>query len=114
MSEILRDMDDRELYETLEKAGLVEKLRSDPAWKMLQEAATRIAERAVMEFALKTDPTDTKKIIMLQTILKKYKVGGLFDEIKMLESESNAIFNEAKQRGLIGGLFHEVMERISK
>lgn len=97
----------------MQKAGLVEKLASDPAWAVVKEASDRVVNKAIAEFAMNTKADDIIKIISLQTIIKKYRF-GLFNELKMLESESNAIYEEAKQRGLIGGLFHEVMARISK
>lgn len=104
----VHELDDKELYDNLEKAGLVDKLMSDPAWGMLQEAADRIVNRAIVEFALRTDPTDIKKVVALQVIIKKYRVGGLFEEIKTLKSESEAIYEEARQRGLLGRLWDKV------
>ena len=105
------EMGDKELFENLEKAGLVDKLENDPAWKMLKEAASRIIERAITEFALKTEAKDIEKIIMLQTIIKKYKY-GLFDEVKFLKNESDALFQEAKQRGAIGDMFHGIKNKM--
>jgi len=113
MSEILKDLDDKQLWDEVQKAGLVEKLASDPAWAVVKEASDRVVNKAIAEFALKTDAKDVTRVIMLQVIIKKYRF-GLFDELRMLESESNAIFNEAKERGLIGGFFHDVKEKIFK
>lgn len=100
MNETLSQLDDKELFDQLEKAGLAEKLEDSPEWKLLKEAANRIVERALTEFALRTKPDDQAAIITLQTIIKKYKF-GLFDEIKVLKDASNMLYEEARQRGMI-------------
>ncbi len=101
MNDTLEKLDDKELYDQLEKAGLAEKLENNPEWKLLKEAANRIIDRAITEFALRTKPDDLKAIIILQTIIKKYKY-GIFDEIKVLKDASNMLTEEARDRGLIG------------
>ena len=105
------DLSDSELYGELEKANLADKLENQPEWAMLKEAAQRIVDRAVSQFALKCEADDIRKIIMLQTIIKKYKF-GLFDEIKILKMESNQLFEEAKDRGLVGDWLANVKEKL--
>ena len=104
MGSTLQEMDDKELYEQLEQAGLVERLENDPAWGMLREAGNRIVERAVAEFALRCDPTDVKHVTELKTIIKKYKF-GLFNEVSVLKSESEQLYQEARNRGIFRGIF---------
>ena len=105
------DLTDRQLFDELEKAHLTERLETTPEWKMLKEAAGRIVERAVTEFAVKVKPDDVTRIIQLQTIIKKYKY-GLFDEIRILKQESEQLFTEARDRGLIGAWLESVKEKI--
>jgi len=93
-------LDDRVLYEKLEKAGLADRLETQPEWKLLKEGSERIIERAIAEFALKTKADDIVRIIELQTIIKKYKY-GLFEEIKWLVQEGELIFEEGKNRGIL-------------
>lgn len=107
----LTNIDDKELYDLIEKSNLAEKLESDPAWKMLREAGDRIVERAVTEFALKTNPNDTERIIELQVIIKKYKY-GLFDEIRILKQESDVAFHELRDRGMFGEFFDSVKSKV--
>jgi hypothetical protein len=104
MNDTLEKLDDKELYDQLEKAGLAEKLESQPEWALIKEAANRIVDRAITEFALRTKPDDMKAIIMLQVIIKKYKF-GVFDEIKVLKEASEMLSEEAKSRGIFGDFF---------
>ena len=104
------DLSDKELFDNLEKANLADKLENQPEWKMLREAADRIVDRAVAELTLKVKPSETERIVQLQTIIKKYKY-GLFDEIKILKMESEQLFTEASDRGLIGGFIQSVKEK---
>ena len=102
---------DKELFDLVEKANLAERLENDPAWKMLKEAADRIVDRAITEFALRTNPNDTERIIELQVIIKKYKY-GLFDEVRVLKNDAANAFEEAKDRGAIGDFFASVKAKI--
>ena len=111
MATELSNIDDKELYDLIEKASLAEKLENDPAWKMLREAANRIVDRATTEFALRTNPNDTEAIINLQVIIKKYKY-GLFDEVSILKAESDQAFSEAQDRGVIGDFFASVKAKV--
>jgi hypothetical protein len=97
----LQDLDDKQLYDELHKAGLAEKLANDPAWGLFKEASDRIVERAVAEFALKTDLTDVEKVMRLQMTIRMYRFGFL-RELEMLKEESNSIYREAQERGIIG------------
>jgi len=107
------EMSDKELYKQLEQSDLVSKLETDPAWSMLKEAANRIVERAIREFALNPNlSNDASRIIELQTVIKKYRF-GLFNEVEMLKSESEFIYQTAKARGLIGGLWDGLKDKIA-
>jgi hypothetical protein len=107
----LQHIDDKALYDLIEKASLAEKLENDPAWKMLKEAGERIVDRAITEFALKCKPNDIEHIILLQTVIKKYKY-GLFDEVRVLKTEADQAFLEAQERGVIGDFFASVKAKI--
>lgn len=111
----VQELDDKTLFQELQKAALVDKLESSEEWKMLREAATRIIERAIYEFALKTevssDPKDLSKVIRLQQIIRLYKF-GLFKEVEILAKESDILFNEAKDRGIVGAAWDDVKEKI--
>lgn len=98
----LEKLDDKEIFDQLHKAGLAEKLVNEEHWKLLKEASDRIVERAVKEFALKADPTNLAHIIQLQTVIRQYKYGFL-REIEILKTESELLFDEARDRGLLGG-----------
>ena len=111
MASNYRELTDPELYDQLEKANLAEKLEVQPEWAMLKEAANRIVERAVLELTVKCKASETERIIQLQTIIKKYKY-GLFDEIKVLKMESEQLFTEAHDRGLVGGWLQDVKEKL--
>lgn len=106
----VQELDDKTLFDNLQKAGLVDKLETSEEWKMLKEAATRIIDKAVYEFALKTDvssePKDLAKVIRLQQVLRLYKY-GLFREIELLKQESDFLFEEAKDRGMVGMTIRE-------
>jgi len=107
----LNSIEDKELYELLEKANLIEKLENDPAWRILKEAAKRVVDRAVDEFALRSDPKNIEQIINLKLIIKKYKY-VIFQEVEMLKRESEFAFEEAKERGIIGGFIASVKEKV--
>ena len=107
----LTNIDDKALYDLIEKSNLAEKLETDPAWKMLREAGDRIVERAVNEFATKTNPNDTERIVELQVIIKKYKY-GLFDEIRILKQESDTAFRELQERGTFGDFIDSVRSKV--
>jgi hypothetical protein len=97
----LDEMEDKDVYDYLHKAGLVEKLTNTEEWKVLKEAGERIVDRALTEFALKTKADDLTRIIELQTTIRKYKF-GLFNEVELLKQNSELLFKEARERGLIG------------
>lgn len=107
----LDDISDKDLYERLENSALADRLESDPAWGLVKKAAERIVDRAVADFAIKCDPSDMKRIIQLQTILKKYKY-GLFEEIRILKTESDFLFEEVKERGMVGAWLDKAKEKI--
>lgn len=111
MSNNYSEYSDKELFESLSKAGLSDKLENSPEWKMLREAADRIVNRAVNEFALKAKADDLTRITELQAIIRKYKY-GLFDEVQLLKVESEFIYQEAKERGIIGNSISKLMEKI--
>jgi len=99
-----KSLDDKALFDQLNKAGLAEKLKSDPDWELFKEGAKRVIDMAVDEFAVRTDPKDLAKIIQLQVIIKKYKF-KLFSEIEQIASEGELAFEEAKHRGILRKLF---------
>jgi hypothetical protein len=95
------DIDDKELISQLEKAALSERLRNQEEWKLLQEAANRIVDRAVTQFAKMTLNADTiYEAMELQIIIRKYK-HGLFKEVDLLAQEGERLFEEAKDRDLL-------------
>ncbi len=106
-------LDNKELYDQLSRAGLIEKLATSPEWKLLQEAANRIVDRAIKEFACNVKATDTVRLIELQTIIRKYKY-GLIDEVNILKNESEFIYQTAKDRGLIGEVWDKIKDKIYK
>lgn len=93
-------LDDKELYDKLNKAELADRLLVSPEWKLLKEAASRIVDRAISKFALSTKADDLVAIIELQTVIRKYKF-GLLEEIDLLAQEGIIAFEEAKARELI-------------
>ena len=95
--EVLNSLDNRELYERLERSGLADKLDHDPAWRLVKEAADRIVEAAIKEI-VNTPPNEMVRIAELQQVIKKYKY-ALFSEIEMLKQEGELAFNELKERG---------------
>jgi len=72
-------------------------------WSLLQEASERIVDKAIAEFAIKTDPENWSKIIQLQVIIKKYKY-GLFSEIEQIAQEGRLVFDEVRERGKLNDL----------
>ena len=105
------ELSDRELFEELQKADLADKLETSPEWRMLKEAANRIIDRAVLEFACKVKANDLPKIIELQTVIRKYRF-GLINEVDILKQESKYIYQSARDRGLIGILWDDVKGRV--
>ncbi|MFQ5687298.1 MAG: hypothetical protein ACE5GV_11610 [Candidatus Scalindua sp.] len=93
-------LEDKELYDKLERAALANKLKSSNEWKLLEEARKRIVERAVCEFATRTDVTDIAKLTELKVIIKKYKY-GLFSELDLLIQEGELAFHEYKNREML-------------
>jgi hypothetical protein len=93
----LEMMDDKDLFDKLEKAGLAEKLENSPEWRLLKEASTRIVEKAVAKLVLSTKATDLLAIVELQTVIRKYKY-GLFEEISMLKEEAKMYEAEILER----------------
>jgi len=91
-------VEDKELFDRLEKVGLAEKLEASPEWALVKEAANRIVEKAVMEF-ITSDPSDMVRMAQLQIIIKKYKF-NLFREINSLKQESTLLYEEAADRGI--------------
>ena len=98
---MINKLGDKELYDQLQKAGLADRLENDESYQLLKEAAKRITDRAVDEFSLKADPTNLAQIIKLQMVIRLYK-HGLFKEIEILKNESELLFQEAKDRGIVG------------
>lgn len=106
----LDNMEDKELYDALQRAGLIDKLTNSEEWMMLREAGNRIVDRAINQF-METPANDTLKIMELQVIIRKYR-RGLFQEVESLKRESTMLFEEAKERGLVGRAYDFVEEKI--
>lgn len=98
-----RTLDDKELYDRLSQAGLVERLTTSMEWGLLKEASRRIVDRAIDKFALSPPEILDDKAAMadLRAIIKKWKY-GIFSEIEMLKQDGEAAFYEAQNRGIIG------------
>ena len=110
MATSLDDISDKELFEKIEEAHLVERLESDPAFNLLKVAASRIVDKAIMEFT-KTAPDDAMAIAQLQIIIKKYK-WNLFNEINLIKQESKLVYEEARDRGVIGNFLEGIKQKI--
>lgn len=97
----MTDLDDKDLFDQLEKAALSDKLKGSPEWKLLQEAADRIVDRAVNQLVLlQLTPESMYKAMTLQTIIRKYK-HDLFGEIDFLVKEGEKAFEEASDREIL-------------
>jgi hypothetical protein len=91
------EMEDKELYDMIDEAGLAENFLNSPFGKLMKEAANRIAERVDREFAMNADPTDIAKMWELKMTLKKYKF-QLFDEIYWLAQDGRDAYDELTAR----------------
>ena len=93
------NLDDKELVQKMDKAGLADKLKNDEAFQLLKEAGNRIAERAISDFVFKVPLDEIQAIATLKAIIRKYKY-ELFTEIGTLAVEGDILFEEIKDRGL--------------
>jgi hypothetical protein len=91
------ELEDKELYDKIEQGNLADGFLKSKNGKLVNEAARRIIEKAVCEFALRTDVNDIAKVIELQIIIRKYKF-GLFEEIKMLAEDGREAEDELQDR----------------
>ena len=94
-----QNMTDEELYEALKKADLADKFLESPQGHLLQEAANRIVEKAVVEFAI-CPLEEFKKFenqMAWRLIIRKYKF-GLFEEIKQISRDGFLVWQELKNR----------------
>lgn len=92
-------LDDKELFDKLQKAELSTRLINSDEWKLLKEAADRIIDRTLERFAFSIKADDMVGIIETQILLRKYKY-GLFTEVSQLAQEGELYFNELRDRGV--------------
>jgi len=90
-------LNDKELYERIEKAGLVAEFVHSDHGKLIQEAANRIVDRTIAEFALRTKVDDTAKIAELKATIRKWRF-ELFSEFKLLIDEGGFAADQFKTR----------------
>lgn len=93
-------LDDKDLFEKLNKAELSDKLINSAEWRLLKEAADRIIDRTLERFAFSIKADDMVGIIETQILLRKYKY-GLFSEVEQLAQEGELFFEELKERGVV-------------
>lgn len=93
------ELDNKELFEKLHAAEIAELLKSDDRWALLEEARTRIVERAILKFVTDPDHSDIAKTIEFKIIIKKYKY-GLFSEVEQLAKEGDILFDALQDRGV--------------
>ena len=91
------ELEDKELHDIIEQSDMAEKFLDSPFGKIIQEAAKRITERAVMDFAKHADPSNIAAMWELKLTIRKYKY-GLFDEIKILAEEGRWAYDELTER----------------
>lgn len=92
-------LEDQELFDRLEKAGLAAALVTDPKWAILNEALKRLG-RACGKKLAKCNPTDLKTIVECQFTV------NFCEEIvpsilRVAHSTGELAFNELKDRGVI-------------
>jgi len=100
MTEEYRTLDDKDLLERLERAGLAERLTTSMEWGLLKEAGRRIVDRATDQFAMKTEVTDMAELSDLKAIIRKWKY-GIFNEIEMLRQDGESAFEEAQNKKIL-------------
>jgi len=96
-------LDDKELFDRLRKAELSEAIKTDEKWQLFGEMRKRTIDNVIDEFALRTEPDDTVKIIQLQTILKLYKF-KFDDALQENIISGEYAFNEIKERDAISNI----------
>jgi len=91
-------LDNEALYRLIDKAAISDRLKNSSEWKLVQEAADRIVERALSELCMRTRLDDIEKVRDLVCTIKKYKYQGIFSEIEWLSKEGEHLFEEMKYR----------------
>jgi len=91
-------LDDRELFEKLEKAALAEKLTTSADWKLLVEVMKRAADRWTEYFVTKVDSRNISDVEMVRAMIRVYR-GDFLKGLEILRQEGEIVFEELKYRG---------------
>lgn len=95
----ISDLKNEDLLAALDTGVMVEKFKTSPEWKLIDEACQRLA-RVAQEELLKTSPAHPERIIELQCMVKLYR-DVLRSIINSFSAEGNLAFDEAKDRELL-------------
>jgi len=96
----MSEMENKELWDKLNNAQLIDKLKNQKEFQILKKIARRIVDRAVNTFALQTRASETEAVIELQVIIKKWKF-ELFAEIEQMQREGKQAFDMLNEDGQI-------------
>lgn len=93
-------LDDKELFDKMEKAALAERLTTSPEWQLLDEIRKRAIEKWTDYFIFKMDTKNIADVEMVRAMLAVWKY-DLFKTLDILKQEGQIAFEELNYSGKI-------------
>lgn len=91
-------LDDKELFDKMEKAALAERLTSSPDWQLLDEIRKRAIDKWIDYFILKMDTKNIADVEMVRSMLAVWKY-DLFKTLGIVKQEGQIAFEELNYSG---------------
>ena len=91
-------LDDKHLFEEMEKAALAERLTTSPEWQLLDEVRKRAIDRWIDYFIFKMDSNDVADIEKVRSMISIWKY-DLFKSLDILKQEGEIAFQELNFAG---------------
>ena len=91
-------LDDKHLFDEMEKAALAERLTTSPEWQLLDEVRKRAIDRWIDYFIFKMDSNNVADIEKVRSMISIWKY-DLFKSLDILKQEGEMAFQELNFAG---------------
>jgi len=91
------EFQDKELYDKLHKAGLLERMKTDEGFKLLQEVMDKAVNYWTDYFVFKVKPSDIGEVARVQSMLRIYK-HEFFKNLNLIDLEGEEAYNRLQEQ----------------
>lgn len=86
---------DKELFDKLQQAGIIEILKNSEEWKVIDEVRKRAIDYWVYHLVFKVKAGDIAEFERIRAIIRVWKY-DLFRDLEIIKQEGEAAFEELK------------------